>query len=1018
MRLHELRLRAVGPFADEQVIDFDRLSAGGLFLFEGPTGVGKTTILDALTFALYGGLASESGDAARMRSDFAAPDERPEVTCEFSVRGARYRVTRSPEYLRLKKRGGGSTREKSAVHLQQWVDGSWVSQSHAKDEVGTLIGELVGLNRAQFRQVVLLPQGEFATFLRADDDARKGVLVTLFGTEFFDRITAQLRDRAQEAGRVLDVADSALEARVAAACEAAGLSDAVVAQLAKLDGMRLLAQLEVSGVQVSAEAQAAAEALRAATEAELAARRDLATASDLAARVTRLTGIREALAALEVQRSAHEECGERLVAAQRARAVRPLLQIAEACSADLAGRRAALESLQSAVLADAPSAGASGAVGAEQAGSVCVGLGGDLASSSEQATQRAQDLRATAAGLVHLVEAEQSLADQEEALVSDRQSRADLGAALDSAVRLSGELPGQVTGARAQIDAARVTVERASGATSLLATARRQTEAARRVQALEPELENAKQQAREAKRAVGAAADEHDLLLSTRMTDLRVEIASQLAVGDPCGVCGSVEHPAPASGSAHGVSEQHLRDTAAARDEARHVLDEADRLVIQLDAELASARREADDHTAQEWDAVCAELGELVDTGSRARESLPGLAEELDRLVGAEQAARTDAASLGAQVAALVARIDSVQAQVDTAGARVRDGRDGFPTVGARVAHLSQSAQQWADLGQALAQVERAADRHAEALASASGEAAASGFADLEAARAAILEPDDLRALQEVVAQFDREVATARAQIAEPELVEVADLSTADVLARVAALESARSRTSASAQSAHAQHSVAARTQERFAARLDEVRTAAEEQSVLADAAHEARTLDQYARGMAGDPRMPLATFVLRYWFEQVVAAANLRLAEMSAGKYQLVRTDSGSRRDARVGLGISVLDRHTGKERNPGTLSGGETFYTSLALALGLTDVVVAQAGGAQLDTLFIDEGFGSLDADTLDDVMAVIDDLRGNGRVVGIVSHVPDLKERISERLTIRRVRRDGPSVVEVLA
>jgi exonuclease SbcC len=163
---------------------------------------------------------------------------------------------------------------------------------------------------------------------------------------------------------------------------------------------------------------------------------------------------------------------------------------------------------------------------------------------------------------------------------------------------------------------------------------------------------------------------------------------------------------------------------------------------------------------------------------------------------------------------------------------------------------------------------------------------------------------------------------------------------------------------------------------------------------------------------------MTLVTFVLRYWFEQVVAAANVRLAEMSAGKYQLVRVDEASRRDARVGLGLAVLDRHTGKERSPSTLSGGESFYTSLALALGLADVVVAQAGGAQLDTLFIDAGFGSLDPDTLDDVMAVIDELRGNGRVVGIVSHVPDLKERITERLSIRRVRPDGPSEIRMLA
>jgi exonuclease SbcC len=200
MRLHTLRLEGVGPFADPQEIDFDRLGAGGLFLFEGPTGVGKTTIIDALTFALYGGLASDAGDTARMRSDFVDPEVRPQVELEFSVRGERHRITRSPEYLRPKRRGTGMTREKSSVHLQRLDGDAWVSRSHGKDEVGTLVGELVGLNREQFRQVVLLPQGEFATFLRADDDQRREVLGKLFGTHFFRRITDDLQARAQGRG--------------------------------------------------------------------------------------------------------------------------------------------------------------------------------------------------------------------------------------------------------------------------------------------------------------------------------------------------------------------------------------------------------------------------------------------------------------------------------------------------------------------------------------------------------------------------------------------------------------------------------------------------------------------------------------------------------------------------------------------------------------------------------------------------------------------------------------------------
>jgi exonuclease SbcC len=175
--------------------------------------------------------------------------------------------------------------------------------------------------------------------------------------------------------------------------------------------------------------------------------------------------------------------------------------------------------------------------------------------------------------------------------------------------------------------------------------------------------------------------------------------------------------------------------------------------------------------------------------------------------------------------------------------------------------------------------------------------------------------------------------------------------------------------------------------------------------------------LARLMRGVSGQRRVALTTYVLRQWFEQVVAAANLRLDGMSSGRYELVRVDEARSKTERVGLTLQVLDRHTGAMRATRSLSGGETFYTSLALALGLADVVKAEAGGIDLDTLFIDEGFGSLDADTLDQVMDVIDALRERGRTVGIVSHVAELKERVSERIEVRRLS-DGSSTLRVVA
>ncbi len=234
MRLHRLRLEAFGPYAAAQDIDFGRLARSGLFLLEGPTGAGKTTILDAITFALYGGLASEGAGTDRLRSHFAAPGAEPSVTLEFSLRGLAYRICRVPEHQRPKKRGDGFTTGAARVHLERSDGGRWVSLSANKAEAGELVTELVGLNRAQFTQVMLLPQGEFAKFLAAGDDDRRVLLTRLFGTGLYDAITAELDRRRADAVRDQAAAQGAITAAVSAAAEAAGLDAAARDELLDL----------------------------------------------------------------------------------------------------------------------------------------------------------------------------------------------------------------------------------------------------------------------------------------------------------------------------------------------------------------------------------------------------------------------------------------------------------------------------------------------------------------------------------------------------------------------------------------------------------------------------------------------------------------------------------------------------------------------------------------------------------------------------------------------------------------
>src|SRR6266571_2440651 len=325
MRLHRLEMQAFGPFATAQRIDFDRLAAGGLFLLEGPTGAGKTTVLDAITFALYGGLAGEDAGADRLHSHFADPGVEPSVTLEFSVRAVRYLITRVPEHRRPKRRGQGYTTEAMRVHLRRREAGQWVTMSSNKAEAGEAIADVIGLSRTQFTQVMLLPQGEFARFLRSDDDARRAVLTKLFGTELYDKITAELDQRRAEALRTRQSADGEIRAAVSAAAEAAGLDAAARGDLIAMAAAPRAAALRQLSDDLAAALARAEAVLQQAVAAGQTAHAADQSAARRAALMARLTEALRSLREHEATRDAQDQRTRQLDAARRAEPVRPLL---------------------------------------------------------------------------------------------------------------------------------------------------------------------------------------------------------------------------------------------------------------------------------------------------------------------------------------------------------------------------------------------------------------------------------------------------------------------------------------------------------------------------------------------------------------------------------------------------------------------------------------------------------------------------------------------------------------------
>ena len=1120
MRLTRLEVTAFGPYAATQRIDFGQLSSSGLFLLEGPTGAGKTTILDAITFALYGGLAGASAAEDRLRSHFAPPDAEPSVTLEFSVAGVTHRVRRVPEHQRPKKRGAGLTTEAAQVHLARRDGDRWVSLTANKAEAGELISELIGLNRAQFTQVMLLPQGEFARFLQAADDERRVLLSRLFGTGLYDRITSWLDQERAAARQAQLQARTAIDTAVSAAAEAAGLDGAARAELLSLPPADRATRLKELSTELASHAAVTADGLELATAraAELLAACE--QARERSAVMTRLTTAAGRLAAHEAARPAHQDRTARLDAAQRAEPVRPLLaaladagQAVASATASLARLNPApgqlgpgLDQLGPGLDQPGPGAGQPGlgrygvgteagaasgqpSPGPDQAGTGVAAAPGQPspgpdaagaaptpgpdaagaaptpapgqpgsgpgqpgpaleqprselgrpgpafpqlspgperfpagrepgeAMAAAQALDRAQAAEQQAAALQHLAAAEAGLPGRLASLDRLREAAAEAAVLAGSLEAVQHELPGRIAALDEQLGEARRLGAGLGALREQQAAVTRRAAAAAQLAGLEQRLAARDAALHEAVDTHQALVDEHQRLMDARLAGMAAELASQLADGAPCPVCGSAAHPAPAQASdgvvsAADVSAAALRRDAAAAGRTR-LTGERDALAGQVAACAAVADGGTEDGLAAEAAALAGQVAaaELAAADAeRLAAELAGHRAEQGQVAAGLRDAAANAATAQAQLAAADGETTALQQEVTAAA-------QGHASVAARQTALRAAAAAGRELAAALDTLAAARAEQARAQARAGQEAAARGFGHPGQASAALLSPAQQDDLAAQVAAWTETLAGLRAAVGADDLAGLDPAQADEVHAAARAAAGALARAVEAEREARLAHQGWAGKAARLDQRLAELDAAQAEAERLDEQAAPVISLAALAKGMEGQRRVALTTYVLRHWFGQVVAAANVRLAAMSSGRYELRRTDEAGSRRERAGLTLAVIDRHTGAERSPRSLSGGETFYTSLALALGLADVVKAEAGGVDLDTLFIDEGFGALDTETLDQVMAVIDELRDRGRVIGIVSHVADLKERVPERLEVRRLP-DGSSTVHAVA
>ena len=1037
MRILRLTMDAVGPFPGHEVIDFEAFSDAGRFLLSGPTGAGKSTIIDAIVFALYGKVSGgrDSSDS-RIRSRYASEQAKTEVELIFSTSSGNYKVRRQPAYERVKKNGKGVTKQNAKAWLFKLDEQlREVSEPLTKtSDVGTEITRIVGLSREQFTQTVVLPQGKFAQFLRSTSKDRQDLLQELFGTAIFEDLQLDLVERARKVKKNQEALDATLRANL-------GVLASLLDEAPQLDPARCLVYEPVPEVDCEFDpletawdsrfkpltpwlehnqrcANLEVSALR---EQEDKLRSEFAYQRDLAARQERYLALTKEHEQLVAQGPAQVQRLAQIQALQALSDLKPWheqlkqAQDQQAVAQRQLSQALALEQLES----------------DERAQAVLQPL--DYRGAQALSVQ----LTAQVAALNPQVELEAGLAGRRRDLQTKTQAHESASAKLAQGRERENQLPTQIASKQELLE--QLNEQAATLPTAQLA----QEQAAQTLKLAKAHEQLVKdhQRARKLQQLVALelkqASQSHKHMLEQWLSQSALNLAQNLVAGEPCPVCGATEHPAPATQGGENISQEQLDQALEKVNEVQGELSQASERVTKLAAQL---------------EAQPCQL-----SPAQAREQL----QEAKAALAAAQQASEQASSCKAQIAKLNAQLEALRADNQTAQARLAGdakeiqllgekidadaaslSREGFESVAAQVEYLRQLAaalEQLANAAQELDQCQKRAQQAADSFAAQWAQASAN-FADHSAKPAAPAPTDpaeteptqaeptqdtsvanvqdgyaqacqafaglDLAALKAAAASYEKSLSINQAALAELEGIE---LTPPPLEQTQGQLEQAQAKTQACQTYASTWQAFAGQVNAQLA-KLNELLARRSKAS-----AKDAQLL-ALASAANGDnqARLTLSAWVLQAHFRQVLVFANERLGVIGAGRYELINVDSEEdTRQQKQGLGLAVVDHLSGTTRSPRTLSGGESFYVSLALALALADVVATQNGGIEMNTLFIDEGFGSLDEGTLAEVMDVLGALHSGGRVVGIVSHVSELKRAIPAAVEVRPLLGGGSTL-----
>ena len=1020
MKIRWLRITGIGPFAGEHTVDFSAFEDSGLFLLDGPTGAGKSTLIDAITFALYGDVArTKDASKDRLRSNHISDSDPSEADLVFEVATGIYRVTRTPAYTpsgKKSQRNSKSTLTR-VVEDPDAPDGWRTVEPIASGprDVGYEIPRIVGLDKDQFLQTIVLPQGKFSQFLNATSDAREQILRDIFDTQIYVDFTKALVDAAASSKRGIEerrlAAVGAFE-RVRALNDALSENvhtDAPGAQERSAEAEEA-AQLDAGAEDSSTVTRWAKEAYNRAREAHAQTLRVAEAATATAREASRALSEGRALAEAQAEHArvsatlADLAASEEEIASDRERAgqARRALAVAPLDAAE-ASARDRLETAGDQVAALSPALGDGDAI--------------DPVSLTPEAVaqlgERAQDLRdeatRTRGSLEEALAVERSLPEARTQIDSLRSRHDQALARIASIESEREELPLAIERATEALRLMRADADTLPEAASALRAINERLDASMQADLLRSALLGASDKLREAtvaaKLANAAAADGHDLWIAQSASALALELEEDT----PCPVCGSTAHPAPAPAADGEITREQVAELDQARDRAESELRDAQarhqdlvRRIAQLN-EVAGAptptletERDRAAELVAKLEALTPQISEIEAALAQERTRLDGLT---DALASARESAASLASTLQERESALAAAV-----------ARVETERADYNSLDERAAALDERAHRAAALAGACADWDNARAALAQARRALTDALTEQGL-QADSWRTLLLPLPQVESLEARVAAHEKALFAAREALASERLTRAAAASAPDL--------EALTETARKAEEDAAAASRASGILEQHCAQLEAARASLEQAlEALARAREQAGPIRRLADiAAASGPEnlasTPLSAWVLIARLEEVLAAANPRLAAISSGRYELVSVPDDGTASRKSGLGLAIIDHDTDALRSPRTLSGGETFYTSLALALGLADVVSAEAGGVELRTMFIDEGFGSLDSHTLSLVMAQLQALRCAGRTVGVISHVEEMATQIADQIQVRPLPEGGSTL-----